>query len=50
MNKTDVPSPLINWPELLRLSSHNMMPERKPEEGDMWENAAIIQQDGSHGA
>ena len=42
MIKTDIPAPLINWPELLRLSSHNMMPERKPEEGDIWENAAVM--------
>lgn len=39
MGKADVPAPLINWPELLRLSRFNI-PKSKPGKGNMWEDAA----------
>jgi SAM-dependent methyltransferase len=39
MIKTDIPAPLINWPELLRLSRFHMS-ENKSEKGVMWDHAA----------
>ena len=41
MIKTDIPAPLINWPELLRLSRLHMS-ENKSEKGVMWDHAARI--------